>query len=293
MTKNKTEKNVIASLTSFETELIIEALKELRKGSLISILEKAEKDRLIQYICRFERERTTNLLKNLAIMEYILNKNYQELSDAVESYYRDFKDWKRKDLPQLYRLLGEINRLFHNYLASVYSLDNHTIIFYRILFNKRFNEEFKSFKNQNKKHKQFLIELRAFIQHYGLFSPIARITYKTVYNEKGEGVDQHLLLDKRKLLTLDKKFLLGWRGWSDGTKKYIERYEESIDLKVLINEYQKSTKEIYDRLYKKVIDIYSKKYPEMKKLISELEKIRIGEVFIEKKEKNRFAMENW
>ncbi|HEC88780.1 MAG TPA: hypothetical protein ENI52_05640 [Thermoplasmata archaeon] len=292
MVKDNIEKNIIASLTSFETELIIEALRELRKSSLISILEKAEKDKIIQYISKFERERTTKLLKSLAIMEGALNKNYQELSDAIESYYRDFKDFEREDLPQLYQLLDEINRLFHNYLASVYSLDNHTRIFYRILFNEQLNEEFKRFKNLNKEHKQFLRELRAFIQHYGLFSPIAWMNRRTIYDERGEGVDQYLLLEKRKLLALDKKFLLGWRGWDNGVKKYIEGYEESIDLEVLINEYQKSTKEIYDRLYKKVIEIYSKKYPEMKKLISEIEKRRIGEILIEKK-KNPIIEGEW
>lgn len=212
------------------------------------------------------------MLKNLAVSEYTLNKNFQELSNKINFY--PVKSKKR----EIHLFIDEIRRLLHNYLASVYSLDEHTKNFFEILNNQQLKEKYKKelTKMENKKLKCFLIRLRAYSQHYNLFSPNLLLKWKkyTRNFKEAKSIDKILVLDKKRLLDIERKKPPGWRGWGNNVIKDIENSKDRIDLKDVIEEYQEFSKKFCSYLYEEVISIYSKKYPNMKELIQELEEIR-------------------
>ncbi len=206
-----------------------------------------------------------NMTKHLAISHYTLNRNYKEISEAIKFYEDDPTIWHNENRKKRQFFLREFLRFLHNYLASVKSLIDHTRNFSKHLNNSQFKREYKKEikKRKIKEKGEFLRDLRNYTLHYQL--PIAQAT---LFFKNGNSPMQ-------KKITLDKQDLLRWNGWKSHSKKYIEKHEREIDLKVAISEYHELITEFYKWMYRRVKEIFFEQIKEscnMKNKLLELYK---------------------
>ena len=109
-----------------------------------------------------------------------------------------------------------------------------------------------------------------YTQHYKLPLVSATFSLKAANAKKGK-----VILEQR--LILHKNDLLEWKGWPSESKEYIKKYEEKIDLKLIIGEYQELITRFYKHLYKRVIKLYPEQIKEFFKIESELRKLQEGQ----------------
>lgn len=156
--------------------------------------------------------RIFHALLNWADSQYAVNANYKELLDLIRSYKRHLSIWKDPSKIQSFR--KEFLRRLHNYLASTYSLVQHTEVFTGHLRSEEAEKCFRVEKEKlERKNKcaRFIRDLRAYAQHYRL--PIVSATFGfRVLHPKNRKVEfeQKLLLDKNDMLK--------WTRWSRQSK---------------------------------------------------------------------------
>lgn len=214
---------------------------------------------------KLEGTRIVDMIKNLALSQYILNRNYNDLIEIFNYYQKDKEIWDIKNRPKLGALQKELLRLVHNYLASIYSLVEHTYVFRGKLNNK----EFENFCNEkiNKLKTDisitFLKDLRVYTQHYKLPFLEASISFKMINSKKREAIsEQNLFLDKEQLLK--------WDRWSSISKSYLNKQDDKIDIKIVIQEHQKIIKNFYGLFYNKIAKLYEKEIMELSNLEREM-----------------------
>lgn len=226
-----------------------------RGKKFIELLNKREK---------LEGTKIFRMLIHLATSQYTVNRNYHELSIAIGNYEKDLSIWDVKKRPRLNAFLRELSRLLQNYLSSIYSLIEHTKIFYTELNNSRLNEEYslKLSTFQSNNCVRFVRDLRTYSQHIGLPFISAQVSFTKTNEKTGGGrIKQNIILEK--------KGLAKWKNWHRDSEKYIEAHKR-IDLKVALTEYQFLTKDFYDWFYKKVLELYSKELEQYDKLEKEI-----------------------
>jgi hypothetical protein len=222
----------------------------------VELLKKREK---------LEGTRIFRTLHHLATSQYAVNKNYHAFSKAIKFYENNLSIWEVTKRPQLNAFLREFLRLLHNYLASVYSLIEHTRIFCKELNNAELNSEYavKLKELQNHICVRFVRDLRTYSQHIQLPIISAKLSFtKTEHSDGGETRQQILLSSDE---------LLKWKQWHKDSKKYLGSLKE-IDLKVVLNKYQILIEAFYKWLYEKVEELYREHLEELAKIESELAK---------------------
>lgn len=129
----------------------------------------------------------------------------------------------------------EVVRLFHNYLAAVSTLRDHT----RTLMQQFYSDHQFSGKYQEQVDAKFgtglgkfVQDLRNFMLHYGL--PATNATF--------------LLADGQvqSTIRLDRTKLRDWHGWKAPAKAYIAALLEDPDLLHLVKSYQALVAEFYE-----------------------------------------------
>jgi len=207
---------------------------------------------------KLEGTRIFRMLLHLATSQYAVNRNYHELFKAMEFYENNLAIWEITKRHQLNAFLREFLRLLHNYLASVYSLIEHTRMFCKELNNVELNSEYivKLKELQNHVCVRFVRDLRTYSQHIQLPIISAKLSFTS-----GSELKQQILLSSEELLK--------WNKWHKDSKKYIESLKE-IDLKAVLSEFQTLIKCFYEWLYQKVTELYRKELDEFAKNESEL-----------------------
>ena len=120
------------------------------------------------------------MIINLASSHYAVNKNYQELLNAIISHEGNLKIWDVNNRRMLNAFLIEVSRLLHNYLSSTFSLIRHNVKLCKDLNCPELDEEYSE-KVKALKEKQvvvFVYDLRTFAQHVGLPLLVAQISFK-------------------------------------------------------------------------------------------------------------------
>lgn len=214
-----------------------------------------------------EGTKIVRLLKHLATSQYVLNANYQQLYNLIISYEQDLFIWAVENRPRLGAFQKEFLRLLHNYLASIFSLIEHTRKFCKDLNNQEFEKNYRIELKELKINNciRFLKDLRTYTQHYKLPFVSATFSFKATSPKKGT-VKQKLILHKNGLLE--------WEKWSSESKEYMKKYGEKIDLKLIVSQYQQLITRFYKHVYKRVIELYSEEIQEFLKIESELIKLQ-------------------
>ena len=205
------------------------------------------------------------MLYNLAVSEYIVNRNYQELSSAMGKYEKNLSIWDVKKRPQLDAFLREFRRLMHNYLSSTYSLIQHTIICRRELnrpsLNRVYSLKVKALLTN--RCVRFVRDLRTYCQHIKLPLVSAELTFDA-RKIGAEKLKQRILIEKKELPK--------WKRWNRLSKKYIGSHKD-IEPKAIFSEYQVLVKDFYKWFYKKVEELYSRELQEFGRIEAELAKL--------------------
>ncbi len=212
-----------------------------------------------------EGTRIFGLVRHLATSHYVLNGNYKELHNLIMQYERDPYIWAIENRPKLQACQKEFLRLLHNYLASVYSLIEHTRKFCKELNNQELEEDYQTDLEKLIANNcvGFLKDLRTYTHHCRLPFVSATFSWKAQNGKKGKGII-------RQKLILDKKDLLRWRSWSSKSKEYVEATEGEIDLKLTIGRYQGLIAAFYKCLYRRVIKSYSEQIKKFLEIESEM-----------------------
>lgn len=232
------------------------------KHDLLELYKKREK---------LEGTKIIRRTRHLANSQYIVNSNYKDLTKAFKHYDHNLSLWAIKDRLKFEAFIREFLRLLQNYLSSIYSLIQHTVVFYKDLNNPKLNKDYaKKLKDLRSNNCiQFVRDLRTYATHRELPFVTAKLSFTTINRETGEGkIETKLLLSKEELSK--------WKGWKNTSKIYINQYQGDIDLRTLTNEYHNLISKFYDWFYKRVIVLYKKEIKELHLLESIIKRLESG-----------------
>jgi hypothetical protein len=195
---------------------------------------------------------------------YIFKKNHKELTEALDLIESDpegiVMDYRRNpDL--LYKMLAEVARTTHNFIASALTLVEHT----RNVFKKLYKEtgKFKDYQSRvNSDFKddslsQFIQGLRQYFLHYKLPDLLTRS--EEIIGEKEVKISVNLI----------KEDLLAFDGWNPQAKEFIRSFESNINILSIINEYKEKVVEFHGWFTKRQEEIHLKEFDNFKQLNNE------------------------
>lgn len=183
--------------------------------------------------------------RNFHTLKKLLNtiENNPSKFDLIPRYNK----WLREGI------IKEIVFLLHNYVASSMSLIDHSRRIYEKSFeNKNRLDEYEQLKKDYLKspYLKFVQDLRRMLQHHSL----ASIGFQYV----GGTGDMNFYLQKVDLLRFEE--------WTSKSKQFIESFEEKIDIKQVINEYQKEITNFHRQVDLRFKSIYKSELQELEEL---------------------------
>jgi hypothetical protein len=189
----------------------------------------------------------------LGISHYIFITNYNQLKTSLELFnHKEVSStiWAVKNRNKLNQFQIEVIRLFHNYLASVKSLVDHTrIVVEEVHGNKEFSREYELKKQEifvNSPLSRFIQDLRNYILHKGIPKTIARKTF--------------IESDKANSILLDINSLRSWDNWSAKSKEYLDNAKDNINLYELIVAYGSLVIDFYNWFLMKQEELYKEEF---------------------------------
>lgn len=191
----------------------------------------------------------------------IFQKNFSELinwleplEDPTESLLR----YNQDNMENVSALIAETNRLFHNFLASVKSLIDHTRVIVKRLYSEHeFMKEYeiKLKKDLAKNSLQLFVQrLRNYTQHYTL--PILALEIS-------------FMEDATFNMKMDVKALKEWDGW-DSAKTYLNALQGDLYIATLAKEYYVLIENFYSWLNKRQEEIHKLDFENLSKMQQEL-----------------------
>lgn len=181
----------------------------------------------------------TNCLTNA---EYILEKNFEEFQNAIQTF-NDNSILLKENRGKLDETVREFLRRFHNYESSLFSLEEQMEAFVGHLDKERpdLRKKFDKLPKPSSAtpESRILGCLRIYLQHY-------RVPSVVVAWHIGEPIS----------LKLNKEKLLKWRGWRD-CKDDLAKQDSSIDVKRLMRVCQQETEGICKEFHSLVASLYS------------------------------------
>jgi hypothetical protein len=204
--------------------------------------------------------------RNLEISYYIFMTNYNQLKNSLELFDRkevSSKIWAIKNRDKLERFQIEVIRLFHNYLASVKSLVDHTNVMIDELYgNNEFLSEYNSKKKEvfiNSPLSRFTQDLRNYILHKGIPLMLARKSFD------GSNETNSILIDLASLKA--------WNGWKKEAKAYLDSAKGDINLREIIVAYGSLVIDFYKWFLERQEEIHKEEFGQLGELIKEYNKI--------------------
>ena len=226
-------------------------------------------------------EEIERFLENLEISYQFLEENYEELIEANEQYMADYSIEQPSNTLKLERFLVHFQKLLFNYIASFISFVYHMDIFVKEMKDQQFEREFAELKEERHimEKVQFFEDLRKYMHYYKL--PFPRVDSDYVPTSEGVMTDTIPGFCKGEL-SLRKKGLLKWNGFSKISKVFLRGYLGSVIVTVsyaklgLVDECQTVAKEMHDWLNIKVDKTFGKDIEEFRKLQNLIEKISVS-----------------
>ena len=232
-----------------------------------------------------EAAKIIRIKQNLEDSLFIFKKNYEELKEVIELYYsRKLEKWANENRKNYNDFFLEFQRYFHNFLASVFSLIEHSTVFKKDLNNKQLNDFYELALKELISNKciAFIKDLRIYSQHYKL--PLTTSSRGSTHLISPEGKLMAIAEKGKKMflgrLALLKEELTKWGGWSKDSKEFISKYRliidsgpvtpKIIDVKDIIEIYFGLTEKFYSSFFKKINELYSSSFKQYQKLRYEM-----------------------
>jgi hypothetical protein len=237
-------------------------------------MEKTREESLLELTRRRDESKGLKILElryALAESLAVLKGNWAELSKAFDEFEQEISA-QPLDIYQQQLLTGflmKTNRLFHNYLSSVYSLKEHTYVFREALHNTQFREEFQKSLIEFGiiEISSFLIGLRTYMQHKMLLRVRPVIVSIDPASKRNPVVKQFLAVKKATLLE--------WNRWEGPSKEFLRKQGEIIDLKRTMVEYQRLVSDLYNWIQRRTGELYSKNIEEVIEIDKQTSELRL------------------
>jgi hypothetical protein len=206
--------------------------------------------------------------RNLGTSYYIFMSNYNQLKNGLELFdsKASSKLWAIKNRDKMDLFQTEIIRLFHNYLASVKSLVEHTRIIVREIhgsneFSRECELKIKEiFGNSTLSH--FIQDLRNYILHKGIPRIFARM--KPRESMKSEVTSS---------IMLELSSLRSWDGWKAKSKEYLNDAKDDLNLYEIIVAYGSLVIDFYNWFLKRQEELFKEELEITQKIKDEYNKM--------------------
>jgi hypothetical protein len=207
-------------------------------------------------------------IRDVERSRYIFMVNYNHLKKALEVFNSDvgLKLWdiRNRDKMDLFQM--EIIRMFHNYLASVKSLVDHTRnIVKEIHGNNEYSKEYHEKIEElfvNSKLSRFLQEFRNFILHNGIPIIGAQMTPNVSMDSK---ITSSIILDLSSLRS--------WSGWKAKSKEYLCEAKGDINMYEIIVAYESIITDFYNWFSRRQWELFQNELDQTQKIKDEYNKI--------------------
>jgi hypothetical protein len=200
--------------------------------------------------------RIYNRLIYLSDIFYIFNRNYNEFQRLLMIYgtpqaILQFFDDEKRD--EFHIINNELNRCFHNYVASSQTLAEHTRIIIRESYkNSEFMNEYQERVDYSFKCNPvsvFIKDLRNFTLHYSLPITLPQVEFSQDLKTKRQTASSKAVLQKDSLLH-DYK-------WDSISRHYLDGFSEEIDLMGVINQHHEIFLSFYEWLFNRLKEIHA------------------------------------
>ncbi|HAO10224.1 MAG TPA: hypothetical protein DCQ51_03345 [Planktothrix sp. UBA8407] len=190
---------------------------------------------------------------------YIFHGNFREFDQTINNYIEELYgqgintfDLRNSDyqINKFLELKKEISRLLHNYLASWYSIKEHTYAAENSLDNQSLIEEIKKKRMEifgDNPENTFTQELRNYIQHKDLPLIESQSSINFSLGEQDFDVNHSLHLDTNKLLD--------YKKWTQPSKQYLKDHPNQVPIQETIQKNFTDVKNFYDWLRPQITDI--------------------------------------
>lgn len=194
--------------------------------------------------------KTLERIRHFNFSIVIFTGNYHQIQELLEFHNDPVKSQNmysvnNRDVLQAFHT--EIIRLLHNYLASAFSLIDHTRKHYNKLYkeNGKFLDYQLEIQNRfiNDPLSNFIKDLRQFVQHYKL----PEIYTNTIFKQDPP--------ELRRVLKLKKEDLMEF-PWSSKSKIFLSHQTADLDLMQIVNEYFERVTEFYKWFQEKQAEIH-------------------------------------
>ncbi|GEM_PF-1392410 len=201
---------------------------------------------------------------------YVFEQNYtqlRELLDVCKDYEKALTllDVTNSDAHEAFLL--EITRLFHNFIASVKSLIDHTRILFRDLYSE--NDKFPEYQKQvdtqfaENSLAQFVEDLRDYCLHYSTLPVFSKEEYVAA-------PPKFEITIRVNVATLNK-----WSGWSLLGREYLKTQEKSIDVADIATRYHELAVDFHRWMRSRQTEIHKEDFKRLDEKKQELAKILI------------------
>lgn len=237
-------------------------------------------DELDQELINHRGELVRRELNGLERSGTVLHSNYSVLMRHIEAFENNFKEMVKEDVnAEGAPHQNEFLRVFHNYLASVNAIYEHS---QRV--RKKFCKEFDHWKFDDayyeslekhdiKEKNIFLIDFRNYTQHYKLPLPTRRVLLDVTDRETGE-------FDELPQITYETETLRESSfDWRSDSKAIMEEFEDGhIVLKNLIEDFHGELQDFHDELYESASQIFEEELAERDLIVYKMHKLKPEEV---------------
>lgn len=219
-----------------------------------------ERDKAVEKLKPLEGWRLGEKIDTHEISLSIFQGNFEDLMSQIQIFKEPTSFIILHDVrnsEELHKFFKQITRLFHNYLASAFTLVDHTRNLVQDLYEgeefSEFRIEYDSRKNtdfaENPLHR-FIQELRNYVIHKWL--PIIGSTLNL--NE----IKANLIIDISNLRNNFK--------WSGLAKEYIDSKGEDEELENIVLDHFKHVSNFHDWFYSRQLEIHSEQFEETNEL---------------------------
>ncbi|GEM_PF-2418516 len=213
-------------------------------------------------------------IRQFSVSTSIFGKNFLEFKKHVEAEIEPeyfFKLQHRQFAQQREDGQLETVRLMHNFLASAFSLVEHTRNYYKKHYD---NESAKFPEYQPEVDKRFANNplanfVKCFRQYMQHFQP-SFISYQSNLTESPEGL-------KAKIILTNDNIML-FKGWNSKAKQYIEGLNGDLNILVMIDDYHTLVAEFYQWFIKRQGEIHKEEVSTLLKMERNLKEQKLREM---------------
>jgi len=205
-----------------------------------------------------------NELERLDASYFIFCRNYEEFASKLREYESDYTLVGDSERERFRFAMRETYRFLHNYLASIYSLKEHTVRF--------IDEECPGLKTEYVSEVitlesngcvSFAKQFRNFLQHRML--PIASMT---LHLERIEIGKPDMKSDVS--VWISAKELLEWDKWNMSSKGYLQSLGDKIKLSTLFDQGHRLRMEFYIKVRAKSFEAHREEITESQKIMEQI-----------------------